>query len=112
MDLAERMIKLSGFKPYIDIEIKIIGLRPGEKLYEELLSDDSKTLPTHHQKIMIAKDEPYEYSLVRKYLEEIELATHDLTDDFVVMKIKQMVPEFISKNSVFEVLDKKVNLKN
>lgn len=112
MDLAERMIKLSGFKPYTDIEIKIIGLRPGEKLYEELLSDDSKTLPTHHQKIMIAKDEPYEYSLVRKYLEEIELATHDLTDDFVVMKIKQMVPEFISKNSVFEVLDKKVNLKN
>ncbi|WP_298953070.1 nucleoside-diphosphate sugar epimerase/dehydratase [uncultured Nonlabens sp.] len=110
MDLAERMIKLSGFKPYDEIDIKIIGLRPGEKLYEELLGDNSKTLPTHHQKIMIAKDEPYGYENVTRYLKEIEIATHDFNDDAVVMKIKQMVPEFISKNSVFELLDKKVEL--
>ncbi|MEP3968146.1 MAG: nucleoside-diphosphate sugar epimerase/dehydratase [Nonlabens sp.] len=110
MDLAERMIKLSGFKPYEEIDIKIIGLRPGEKLFEELLSDDSKTLPTHHQKIMVAKDEPYIYEKVTNYLKEIEIATQDFNDDLVVMKIKQMVPEFISKNSVFELLDKKVKL--
>lgn len=110
MDLAERMIKLSGFQPYQDIDIKIIGLRPGEKLYEELLSDNSTTLPTHHKKIMIAKDKPLDYNIVCIHMEDISNAADSENDSFIVSKIKQLVPEFISKNSVFELLDKKVNL--
>lgn len=109
MDLAERMIKLSGFQPYQDIDIKIIGLRPGEKLYEELLSDNSTTLPTHHKKIMIAKDDSLDYSTVLMHINEISTAAESKNDSFIVSKIKQLVPEFISKNSVFELLDKNVN---
>jgi FlaA1/EpsC-like NDP-sugar epimerase len=110
IDLAKRMIQLSGFQPYKDIDIKIIGLRPGEKLYEELLSDSSTTLPTHHQKIMIAKDTPLDYEVVLNCIIEIAAAAHTENDAAVVRKIKLLVPEFISKNSVFELLDQKVNL--
>jgi FlaA1/EpsC-like NDP-sugar epimerase len=110
IDLAKRMIQLSGFQPYKDIDIKIIGLRPGEKLYEELLSDSSTTLPTHHQKIMIAKDTPLDYEVVLNCIIEIAAVAHTENDAAVVRKIKLLVPEFISKNSVFELLDQKVNL--
>jgi FlaA1/EpsC-like NDP-sugar epimerase len=110
MDLAKRMIQLSGFKPYTDIDIKIIGLRPGEKLYEELLSDSSTSMPTHHQKIMIAKDQAISYKDVLNHIIEITAAAQQENDDFLVGKIKQLVPEYISKNSVFELLDKKVML--
>jgi len=110
MDLAERMIQLSGFKPYTDIDIKIIGLRPGEKLFEELLSDASTTLQTHHEKIMIAKDRPLDYDFVLKHVQEIAAAAAREDDQVVVGKIKLLVPEFISKNSVFELLDKKVTI--
>jgi FlaA1/EpsC-like NDP-sugar epimerase len=110
IDLAKRMIHLSGFQPYKDIDIKIIGLRPGEKLFEELLSDSSTTLPTHHQKIMIAKDTPLDYEVVLNCIIEIAAAAHTENDAAVVCKIKLLVPEFISKNSVFELLDQKVNL--
>lgn len=110
MDLAERMIKLSGFKPYEDIDIKIIGLRPGEKLFEELLSNTSTAMPTHHQKIMIAKDDPLCYEDVLNHIIEIASAAQQENEVYVVSKIKQLVPEFISKNSVFELLDKNVNL--
>ncbi len=110
MDLAKRMIKLSGFKPYEDIDIKIIGLRPGEKLYEELLSDTSTTLPTHHKKIMVAKDKALDHEIVVAHVREISMAANSKNDVFMVSKIKQLVPEFISKNSVFELLDKKVNI--
>jgi FlaA1/EpsC-like NDP-sugar epimerase len=105
MDLAKRMIQLSGFKPYTDIDIKIIGLRPGEKLYEELLSDSSTSMPTHHQKIMIAKDQAISYKDVLNHIIEITAAAQQENDDFLVGKIKQLVPEYISKNSVFELLD-------
>jgi FlaA1/EpsC-like NDP-sugar epimerase len=110
MDLAKRMIQLSGFKPYTDIDIKIIGLRPGEKLYEELLSDSSTSMPTHHQKIMIAKDQAISYKDVLNHIIEIAAAAQQENDVFLVGKIKQLVPEYISKNSVFELLDKKVVL--
>jgi FlaA1/EpsC-like NDP-sugar epimerase len=105
MDLAKRMIQLSGFKPYTDIDIKIIGLRPGEKLYEELLSDSSTSMPTHHQKIMIAKDQAISYKDVLNHIIEITAAAQQENDVFLVGKIKQLVPEYISKNSVFELLD-------
>ncbi|MEN8816286.1 MAG: nucleoside-diphosphate sugar epimerase/dehydratase [Nonlabens sp.] len=110
MDLAERMIKLSGFQPYEDIDIKIIGLRPGEKLFEELLSNTSTTLPTHHQKIMITIDSYLDYEIVMNHIHEITNAAINEDDVVVVSKIKLLVPEFISKNSVFELLDKELNL--
>jgi FlaA1/EpsC-like NDP-sugar epimerase len=107
MDLAERMIQLSGLKPYMDIDIKIIGLRPGEKLFEELLSDASTTMPTHHEKITIAKDSPMDYEFVLKQVLDIAYAANVEDGNEVVRRIKLLVPEFVSKNSVFECLDKK-----
>jgi FlaA1/EpsC-like NDP-sugar epimerase len=108
MDLAERMIQLSGLKPYIDVDIKIIGLRPGEKLFEELLSDASTTMPTHHEKITIAKDSPMDCELVLKHILDIAHASDLENEELVVREIKLLVPEFLSKNSVFECLDKKI----
>jgi len=106
LDLAKRMIKLSGFEPDIDIKIIYTGLRPGEKLYEELLSDDAKTLPTSHEKIMISKDPSMAF-------EEIDDLT-DLVIDFsrkeekqeIVRVLKSIVKEFKSNNSIYESLDK------
>lgn len=109
IDLAARMIQLSGFTPYVDIDIKIIGLRPGEKLYEELLSDTATVMTTHHDKIMITKDTPLQHSEVVHHIIEIIAAVQNENDQYVVRKIKQLVPEFISKNSIFELLDKKVS---
>jgi len=105
MDLATRMIRLSGLKPEEDIKIEITGLRPGEKLFEELLADTSINLPTPHKKIMIAKDSPLPFKdLKPKYEKIIKLALRD-TDKKVVKQLKEIVPEFISENSVFESLD-------
>ncbi len=106
LDLAEKMIKLSGLEPYDDIDIKITGLRPGEKLYEELLNDTSTTLPTHHPKIMVSKTPIVKFEdLKRKVKDIIKMATRG-NDDEVVRMLKELVPEFISKNSSFEALDK------
>ena len=69
VDLAKKMIRLSGFVPFKDIEIKFTGLRPGEKLYEELLNDLENTLPTHHEKIMIAKVRENDFELVKNELQ-------------------------------------------
>ena len=103
IDLAKKMIRLAGFTPDKEIEIKIIGLRPGEKLYEELLNDTSKTLPTHNEKIMIAQE------LQDNYI-EVNVAISDLyncvSNDEIVSKMKNIVPEFKSMNSIFETLDK------
>ncbi|WET00161.1 nucleoside-diphosphate sugar epimerase/dehydratase [Chryseobacterium arthrosphaerae] len=106
LDLANRMIKLSGLEPNIDIKIIYTGLRPGEKLYEELLSDNAKTLPTHNEKIMVSKDPSMGF-------EEIDLLTKQITkaslrrDKVEVVKIlKTIVPEFRSNNSIYEALDK------
>lgn len=106
IDLAQKMIKLAGFIPNTEMEIKITGLRPGEKLYEELLNDSSKTLKTHHDKIMISKElEEFNYKVINSDIESLTtlLATFNTVE--IVKKMKQMVPEFKSLNSSFEKLD-------
>lgn len=105
IDLAVKMIQLSGFEPYKDIDIKITGLRPGEKLFEELLSDESVTMPTHHRKIMRAKVESEPYILVEEQIGRIVRAAIRYDDSKVVKELKTLVPEFVSQNSVFEELD-------
>lgn len=112
LDLAKKMIRLAGFVPDKDIQIKFVGLRPGEKLYEELLTDSSKTLPTHHKKIMIATEGiDHIDSFDKHVLELLSFAENDLVSDMVV-KMKKMVPEYISMNSKFEMLDNSENNKN
>ena len=105
-DLAIRMIKLSGLVPHVDIKITYTGLRPGEKLYEELLSDDAKTLPTHNEKILISKDPNMEFADIEKYANQIVKAALRREKIQVVQLLKEIVPEFKSNNSVYEVLDK------
>ena len=105
VELAKKMIKLSGLIPNQDIQIEFTGLRPGEKLYEELLNDTENTLPTHHEKIMIAQVRTYEFESVKKNVKDlIHLACH-YQDHDVVKSMKTMVPEFKSKNSIYEELD-------
>lgn len=106
LDLATRMIKLSGFEPHTDIKIIYTGLRPGEKLYEELLSDDAKTLPTHNEKILISKDPNMEFGEIEKFTNQITKAAIRREKSEVVQILKAIVPEFKSNNSVYEVLDK------
>ncbi|MFB9108005.1 polysaccharide biosynthesis protein [Flavobacterium gyeonganense] len=106
IDLAKKMIKLAGFIPEKEIKIKIVGLRPGEKLYEELLNDTSKTLPTYHNKIMIAQEIQDEYESLHSEIEELIAIANFYTNDEIVSKMKKIVPEFKSMNSTFEVLDK------
>ncbi|MCW5520385.1 polysaccharide biosynthesis protein [Aureitalea sp. L0-47] len=107
LDLAEKMIRLSGLEPYEDIDIEITGLRPGEKLYEELLNDSSTSLPTHHPKIMISKTPIESFEDLKKRVKDIiKLATRG-KDDEVVQLLKDLVPEFISENSEFSALDGK-----
>jgi FlaA1/EpsC-like NDP-sugar epimerase len=116
VDLAKKMIKLSGLTLGKDIELKFSGLRPGEKLYEELLAVQENTLPTHHPKILKAKVREYNYGDISLMLNELSaiLKTHNYFE--IVKKIKHIVPEFISKNSKYEVLDintgKKVSQQN
>lgn len=108
IDLAKRMIKLSGLQYPNDIDIKITGLRPGEKLYEELLNDGENALPTHHQKIMINKSEFLEVEKKLTLIEELISINHPERKTEVVEKMKRIIPEFISNNSIFENLDNKV----
>jgi len=105
LDLAERMVRLSGLEPYIDIDIVFSGLRPGEKIKEELLAKTENIVPTHNQKIMRAKVRQYDYEQVSLEINElIDIAAkHD--DVKIVGKMKKIVPEYISNNSVFEALD-------
>lgn len=106
-DLACRMISLAGLKINEDIKIVETGLRPGEKLYEELLNDKERTIATHHKKIMIAKVATYEYDDVIKSIERLdELSDMNLTDELVA-EMKQMLPDFLSQNSKWENIDKK-----
>ncbi len=103
-DLAKRMIKLSGAK---DIEIKYTGLRAGEKLYEEVLSTTENTLPSFHEKIRIAKVREYDYSEVSKQIDSLIALSHTYDDMAIVEKMKEIVPEYVSNNSKYSVLDKK-----
>jgi len=106
VDLARKMIRLSGMVPGIDIEIKYTGLRPGEKLYEELLNDAENTLPTHHQKILIAKTSAEAIPALEQVYQELFALAADASRQLdMVSKMKELVPEFISNNSVYEQLD-------
>lgn len=109
-DLARKMIKLSGLEPDRDIQIKYTGLRPGEKLYEELLTKKENTLPTYHEKIFIAKTEEFSTESVNRHIEQLQniLTQHrnDQTNMQIVANIKSLVPTFRSNNSEFEVLDR------
>lgn len=106
IDLAQKMIKLAGFVPDRDIKIKVVGLRPGEKLYEELLNDTSKTLPTYHEKIMIAEEIQAEYEDLHLDIQELIGIASFFDNDDIVVKMKKIVPEFISMNSSYTELDK------
>lgn len=105
IDLAKKMIRLAGFKPDVDIHIKIVGLRPGEKLYEELLNDSAKNLATHHEKIMIAEEICDDYEIVSQKIEELIELAKSSEGHTIVSKMKQLVPAFKSLNSVYENLD-------
>jgi FlaA1/EpsC-like NDP-sugar epimerase len=105
IDLAKKMIRLAGYTPDKEIKIKIVGLRPGEKLYEELLNNSAKNLPTHHEKIMIAEEVCKEYKLLSDEVEDLFILSHLKTNDKIVAKMKKIVPEFKSMNSVFQELD-------
>ncbi|GIJ97711.1 polysaccharide biosynthesis protein CapD [Capnocytophaga stomatis] len=106
LNLATRMIKLSGYEPNVDIKIVYTGLRPGEKLYEELLSDDTRTLPTHHEKIMVSKDPTMAFEEIDALSNKISAAAK-LGDKIEVVRIlKEIVKEFKSNNSIFEILDR------
>ncbi|SHF91738.1 NDP-sugar epimerase, includes UDP-GlcNAc-inverting 4,6-dehydratase FlaA1 and capsular polysaccharide biosynthesis protein EpsC [Salegentibacter echinorum] len=107
MDLAIKMIKLAGYEPNKNIKIKITGLRPGEKLYEELLNEESRTLPTHHKKIMIGQEVVKDHEFVSERIEKIIKSANSLNADKMVRKLKILIPEFKSNNSSFESLDKK-----
>jgi len=106
VELARKMIKLSGLVPNKDINIQYSGLRPGEKLYEELLNDLENTLPTHHSKIMIAKVREYDFEVVEAKIDQLVSLTKNQNEREIVLKMKELVPEFKSNNSVFEELDK------
>lgn len=107
VDLATRMIELAGYRPGEDIEIKFTGLRPGEKLYEEVLSDKENTIPTENKKIMIAKVRRYEYTDILDTYGEFEKLSRTVKIMDTVKLMKKVVSEFKSKNSPkFEVLDK------
>jgi FlaA1/EpsC-like NDP-sugar epimerase len=110
VDLARKMIKLSGFQEGKDIEIVFTGLRPGEKLTEELLNNKEETIGTHHPKIMVAKVRKFNFDDVDEIIEGMRKNNDKLTNRLIVTSMKQMVPEFISNNSIYEELDHKARI--
>jgi FlaA1/EpsC-like NDP-sugar epimerase len=109
-ELAKKMIRLYGLTPGIDVQITYTGLRPGEKVYEELLNDAENTTHTYHEKIMIAKVRTVNIKKVKANFEELGNLLQTTNSDMeLVAKMKEFVPEFLSNNSVFEVLDKQEN---
>ncbi|MBM3185942.1 MAG: polysaccharide biosynthesis protein, partial [Bacteroidetes bacterium] len=105
IDLAKKMISLCGLELGKDIDINITGLRPGEKLYEELLANEENTIPTHHEKILIAKTRKAETQIITM-IENLVESLNTFQNIDLVQKMKEIVPEFISNNSEFEELDK------
>ena len=105
VELAKKMIKLSGLIPNQDIKIEFTGLRPGEKLYEELLNNQENNLPTHHHKIMVAKVMVYDFEEVAKKVEKLIDTACYYKDKELVKLMKEIVPEYKSKNSIYEELD-------
>jgi FlaA1/EpsC-like NDP-sugar epimerase len=105
VDLAKKMIQLSGLELGKDIELSFTGLRPGEKLYEELLANEENTMPTHHQKILIAKTRVENDEQVVAIQTLIDLSVQQ-ENEAIVRQMKKIVPEFISNNSEYQKLDK------
>lgn len=105
IDLARKMIRLSGLIPGKDIDIRFTGLRPGEKLYEELLNKSEQVIPTHHHKIMIAKVIEYDFYEINKAIDELIQKALFNHDEDVVRKMKRILPEFISNNSIYQSFD-------
>lgn len=108
-DLATKMISLAGLRPNIDIKIVETGLRPGEKLYEELLNKRELTMATHHKKIMIAKVREYDYEIVRQHLQHLAEAVENNEIREIVAEIKRLVPEFKSQNSHWAEVEKELD---
>lgn len=106
LDMAEKMIELAGHKPYEDIDIIFSGLRAGEKLYEELLNEGESTIPTTHEKVMVAKVREYNFSEIESTIEQMIFLAQTRQRVELVSLMKKLVPEFISQNSEFEYLDK------
>lgn len=105
IDLAKKMIQLSGLTLDKDIRITYTGLRPGEKLYEELLADHENTVPTHHKQILIAKVKEYDFSAISATINELIGLFSKQNNKSIVKKMKELIPEFKSNNSVYEELD-------
>ena len=108
-ELARRMIHLAGLVPDVDIKIEYSGLRPGEKLYEEVLANSENTIPTKHKRINIAKVREYDYDDALQAIDTLETLAREVDIQNMVRLMKQIVPEFISKNSRFEVFDNQEN---
>ena len=105
-DLARKMIRLYGLIPNIDVNITYSGLRPGEKLYEELLNDAENTTQTYHEKILIAKVREVSFELVKQNTYELETILTTTNDEMLLVgKMKELVPEYISNNSIYQQLD-------
>ena len=104
--LARRMIELAGYVPDKDIKVEYTGLRPGEKLYEEVLSNKENTIPTPHERILIAKVREYDYGTIRDVVRQLESLALDVNIPDAIRLMKRTVPEFISKNSPYEIYDK------
>jgi FlaA1/EpsC-like NDP-sugar epimerase len=110
VDLARQMIEMAGLIPDVDIKIEFTGLRPGEKLYEELLNDKEKTIPTEHDKITVAKVRQYEFDTVYKTVHSLIHHAYRMEIPATVQTMKKLVPEFISQNSPFSIYDKEQTL--
>ena len=106
LDLAKNMIRLAGYIPGKDIQIVFTGLRPGEKLYEELLNSKEKTMPTKNDKIMIAKVREVSFCKVNEQIDRLLELSNQSKPFMTVSLMKEIVPEFISRNSIYEQLDK------
>jgi FlaA1/EpsC-like NDP-sugar epimerase len=105
IDLAKKMIRLAGYQPEKDIKIKIVGLRPGEKLFEELLNDSAQNLTTHNEKITIAVEVCDDFEIVNQQVDELISIALAGNSDLIAAKMKNIVPEYKSMNSVFQTLD-------
>ena len=111
-DMARRMIELAGFVPDKDINIEYTGLRPGEKLYEEVLATTENTVPTDHSRIRIAKVRKYDYAEARTVADELEALSRAVDIPDMVRLMKRIVPEFKSKNSIYEKYDHELEANN